>query len=269
MPLELVHGRDGKFYASAKDMYVGRALVRYGEYCRREAEMLKQLCGPGDVVVDGGANIGPHTIGLAKHVGEHGHVVAIEPQEQVFATLLANVELNQLENVDCLHCGLGEARGVLNYQRFDYEAEENFGAVRLGSAPGVPVAVERLDDIFAHDRLRLLKLDVECMEVQALRGSAALIARHRPILYVENACLDESPALISHIQGLGYRLWWHTPMLFDADNFFGEKENLWPTTAAFNMLCLPRERASDVSGLHEVRDPAEHPLKASSASSSR
>jgi FkbM family methyltransferase len=257
----LVRGRDGYFLANRNDVYVGRALVRYGEYNRYEADVLKQLCGEGDVVVEVGANVGSHTIGLAKHVGMQGRVLAFEPQHEVFYNLCANVALNELHNVDCIQCALGETAGTLRVPPADYAREGNFGGIALTSGEGLAVPVQRLDDVFAYDRLRLLKIDVEGMELEVLLGAAGTIAAMRPVLYVENDRVDRSYALITHIQDLGYKLWWHTPFLYHPENYFGVAENDYGSTASFNMLCIPAEQAVQIESLREVKDAAEHPLR--------
>ena len=88
-----------------------------------------------------------------------------------------------------------------------------------------------------------------------------MIARFRPPLYVENDRLDRSEALIRHLLGLDYRLYWHLPPLYNPQNFFGDGENLYPNIVSVNMLALPKEIGQSVHGLPEVRDPAEHPMQ--------
>ena len=123
--------------------------------------------------------------------------------------------------------------------------------------------------------LRLLKIDVEGMERDVLQGSAALIAKHRPLLYVENDRLEKSRALIEWIMAAGYRLWWHFPALYNPENHFGVRENVYPgkyfgirenalpSVTSVNMLCQPAESALPVSGggLIEVTDVDSHPLR--------
>jgi 2-polyprenyl-6-hydroxyphenyl methylase/3-demethylubiquinone-9 3-methyltransferase len=41
---------------------------------------------------------------------------------------------------------------------------------------------------------------------------------------------------------MGYRLWWHTPMLFNPANHAGRRENVFGQTVSINMLCLPEGR---------------------------
>lgn len=75
-----------------------------------------------------------------------------------------------------------------------------------------------------------------------LQGSRATLQRCCPVLYLENNVPEQSPALIRTIRDHRYRLWWHTPYLFNPNNYFGEKHNLYPQVSSKNMLCLPEER---------------------------
>jgi hypothetical protein len=100
----------------------------------------------------------------------------------------------------------------------------------------------------------LIKIDVEGFEAQVVRGAAETIARHRPVLYVENDRREGQQALISLISGLGYRLYWHKPALFRPDNFNGVAEDIFGRVVSLNMLCLPQERKTVVANL-ELIDP--------------
>jgi len=258
----LVRGRDGFFLASPNDVYIGRSLILYGEYNRQEADFLKAICDAGDFVVEVGANVGTHTVGLAKRVGPSGRVLAVEAQPVIFRDLCANLALNGLLNVDCRQCGLGAERGTLRLPSVDYGAEGNFGGVSLAAdAAGEEVEILRLDDLYRHDRLDLLKIDVEGMEIEVLKGAALAIGRHRPALYVENDRLDSSRALIETLFAMDYRLWWHVPRLFDPDNFFGNPQNAYGNVASFNMVGLPREAGRAMQGMQEVLDAGAHPLR--------
>jgi FkbM family methyltransferase len=262
----LVKGRHGWFLANRNDRYLGAALIRYGEYGEIEHRLLNSLISPGDDVIEVGANIGSHTVGLAKAVGDLGSVIAVEPQEAIYRVLCANLALNGLANVKahCCGCGAGRTTLIVPARSYDPDRPHNSGSVSLASGgEGQPVAVLPLDEL-AGDvrRLRLLKIDVEGMEREVLQGGQGLIARHRPALYVENDIVDKSKALIEHIRSADYKLWWHVAFLFNPDNFFGIAENDYPTAASFNMLCLPNE-APDAPAddfLLEITDADYHPL---------
>lgn len=262
----LVKGRHGWFLANRFDHYLGRALIRYGEYNEVEHAFLVSVIRPGDQIIEVGANIGTHTIGLSKAVGAAGMVHAIEAQPAIFRVLCANLALNGLANVTPHACGCGAHRDIMSVPAIDYGAAvaHNSGSVSLAPAgAGVPVTVIPLDELAMEmPALRLIKIDVEGMEREVLAGAANLIAKHRPLLYVENDRFDKSPALIEWIMAAGYRLWWHTPPLFNPGNYFGTTENDYPNVVSANMFCQPADAAelSLCNGLIEIVDPAHHLL---------
>ena len=103
------------------------------------------------------------------------------------------------------------------------------------------VPLSRLDD-FGLERVDFLKLDVEGFESQVLEGAAATIERCRPVMYVENDREEKSPGLIQQLFDMGYRLWWHTPPLFNPNNFKGNPENIFPRICSVNMLAMHRDK---------------------------
>lgn len=266
----LVKGRHGWFLANRFDQYLGRALIRYGEYGEIEHRFLASFLAAGDSIVEIGANIGSHTVGLAKTVGENGKVIAIEAQPTVHRILCANLALNALTNVTTYACGCGKETGTMYVPAMNYNIPilHNSGGISLSSvAEGTPVPIISLDNLL-HDldslNLKMIKIDVEGMEKDVLQGAHDLIQRYRPILYVENDRVENSRKLIEHIRRQGYRLWWHVPMLFNPDNHFHQPVNDNPGIASFNMICLPTEASADVvakcSNLLEVDNPEYHPL---------
>lgn len=262
----LVRARHGLFLANRYDTYLGYALIRYGEYGEIEEQFLSSLVKPGDVVVEVGANIGTHTIPLAKRIGENGKLIAIEAQPAIMHYLCANIALNGLFNVTTHGCGCGASYETMSIPKVDYGAStmQNFGGISLGKQDknGVSIKVIPLDDLVADlPKVDLLKLDVEGMEGEVIQGAIKTINRCRPWMYIENDRLEKSQALIEQIMELDYRLWWHIPPLFNANNFFGVKENDYGNVASFNMLCLPREDNTQVDNLLEITDKSYHPLR--------
>jgi FkbM family methyltransferase len=260
-----VRGRDGVFLINTNDTFIGRSLQVYGEYGRDEGVTLRQLINPGDTVIEVGANIGSHTVGLAKRVGPQGRVIAFEPQRACFSLLQSQIALNELSNILAFNWGVGEKTATFYARRIDYAKPGNFGGVTLADAPSPQheaVAVIRLDDHYRDIKVHLMKIDVEGMEGQVIDGARELIMKSRPRLYVENDRVANSPALIRRLFDLGYRLWWHKPPLFCADNYFGVVENIFerPITSK-NMIGIPAEDTrTRVDGLPEINSPDEpHP----------
>jgi len=266
----LVRSRHGLLLANVYDVYLGLALIRYGECCEIEAQFLSALVNPGGIVIEVGANIGVHTIPLAKRVGQAGRIIAIEAQPAILHYLCANIALNALFNVTTHGCGCGATYKTMSIPDVNYSAPvmNNFGGISLRdeSSSGVLIQVAPLDELIGNlPKVDLLKIDVEGMEYEVIEGAIKTINHHRPRMYVENDRVDKSQALIEQIMALDYRLWWHIPPLFNPQNFFGVKENDYGNVSSFNMLCLPREDKTHVNGMTEITNATFHPLKSDTA----
>jgi GT2 family glycosyltransferase/glycosyltransferase involved in cell wall biosynthesis len=81
------------------DQEVGRALALYGEWAEAELAFLRRLVGEGDTVVEIGANVGAHTLPLARAVGPAGKVLAIEPDPMQAELLAGNAAANGLSTI--------------------------------------------------------------------------------------------------------------------------------------------------------------------------
>jgi FkbM family methyltransferase len=257
-----VLGREGYVLYNPHDIYVGQAVERYGEFSEGEAQLLRQMCPPGGVVVEVGANIGALTLVLARSVGPAGYVYAFEPQRIIFQSLCANLALNSIVNVDARHAAAAADPGWVLIPDIDYTRTTNFGGISVnGFNTGRRVRRITLDGDLQLDRLDAIKIDVEGMELEVLRGATQLIGRFHPVLYVENDRLEKSETLIRYLQSLDYRLFWHLPPLYNPQNFFGEIENVYPGIVSCNMLCVPRTSPHVVQGMTEIIDPTQHPMR--------
>jgi len=242
----------------AKDVYVGRSLAKYGEHSKGEIELFKQFLREGDTVVEVGANVGAHTVPMCKFVGEKGRVIAIEAQRVLYGLMFKNLVANGCHNSTPVHAAGGAMSGVLSVPVVDYAAEVNFGGLSLErGGPGEAVSVMPIDALDLQE-LRLLKIDVEGMEMDVIAGARETIGRCRPVIYVENDREDNSSQLIQMIAGLGYRLWWHVTPLYEVDNFRGDLENVFPGLVSINMLALPREAEAEMTGFPPVRGPGDN-----------
>jgi FkbM family methyltransferase len=247
--------RHGLMLFNRHDQYIGRSLELYGEFSEDEIILLERFVRPGDTVIDGGANIGTHSIPLARMVGAEGRVLAFEPQRLVFQSLCANVALNSLANVDCRQQALGATLGEIVVPRLDPNVPYNFGGVELGQhVRGERVPVVAIDSL-SLPACHLIKLDVEGMEEAVLRGASETIRRHQPVLYVENDRKARSASLIAFIQSLGYRLFWHTPPLYREANYLGNPENVFAEIVSVNMLAVHAASGIAIDDLRPVAGP--------------
>jgi FkbM family methyltransferase len=127
-------------------------------------------------------------------------VIAIEPGPATFARLQANLALNpELQSYVHAHAlGLSDQPGHLFWQE-DANVPGNAG---LLAGQGQPVEVTTLDQLaqdLTLERLDFVKIDVEGMEYEVMKGGKAVIVRFRPILYYET--------LESFRQGRGFDLY--------------------------------------------------------------
>jgi FkbM family methyltransferase len=181
-------------------------------------------------------------------------VYAFEPQRIVFQTLCANMALNSVVNVHCRPEALGESPRTIMVPPIDYSSENNFGGMTLGGRAGEAVAVVTLDSLNL-PRCDFLKIDVEGMELNVLKGAARTIETLRPILYVENDRGELSAPLIEHLLSLDYNLYWHLPPLYNPENFYRNPVNEFGRTVSVNMLGIHSSVASAISGLKKIEGP--------------
>jgi FkbM family methyltransferase len=243
---------------NVRDTHVGRSLDLYGEWVESELDLLGPWLAPGDVVIDAGANVGNHTVFFAGRVGPDGRVYAFEPQRRVFQMLCANLALNGVTNVEAVQAAVGTGLGEVAIPDVDYTAPGNFGGVRLACGAGRQVPVRSLDSL-GLARCAAIKIDVEGMELDVIDGASDLIARTRPLLYVENNDRAKSGALIRRIAGFGYQLFWHFSRYYNPNNFFAERQNAFGGLADANMICVHQDRARRLPDtLAPVAGPDDH-----------
>ena len=178
-----------------------------------------QYFGSGVVAIDGGANIGIHTVEWSRHMYGWGNVIGFEAQEILYYVLAGNVVLNNCLNARVRWAALGEVCGEMTIPQPDYFKSGSFGSLELRQQEYIEfigqnisynlhdctkVRVINLDSLNL-DRLDLLKLDVEGMEIDVLRGSRKTISAFHPIMLIE--IIKSDPDVIeSFLFDLGYKI---------------------------------------------------------------
>lgn len=238
------------------DQFVGRSFDLYGEFSESEVELFRQIVKPGQTIVEIGANIGAHTVWLAKEVGLTGTVYAIEPQRIVYQTLCANIAINSITNTYCIHAAAGTTIGSIRVPPIDYARTNNFGGLSLdGCLNGESVPMITIDSMNLPN-CHFMKIDVEGMEQKVLGGAIRCIEKFWPALYVENDREEKSDSLIRFIDSLGYRMYWHKPPLYNPNNFAGNSQNVFGNIVSGNMICLPKRAHQVVDGFDLVEVPS-------------
>jgi FkbM family methyltransferase len=181
-------------------------------------DLRRRHFGDGVVAIDGGANVGVHTIEWARHMYGWGEVHSFEAQEAVYYALAGNIALNNCMNVRARLAALGESCGEMIVPRPDYTRPASFGSLELRQrenteAIGQPISYDTQDGVkvpvidlpsLSLNRLDFLKLDVEGMELDVLRGARAVLEQHRPVMLIEMIKSDRE-AIQTFLTELGYR----------------------------------------------------------------
>lgn len=165
------------------DSHVSKWVEECGKLCHDQTVPIHilPLLKKGDWIVEGGANIGTHTVPYAQAVGGWGRVFAFEPNFAAFECLVNNTK--DYPNIELHQCALSnrEADEFLHL-------ELNVGASyilpqchhdRTRKVHCVPL------DSFSFERLNFIKLDVEGYELFALHGATRTLHTHRPIILLE------------------------------------------------------------------------------------
>jgi FkbM family methyltransferase len=134
--------------------------------------------GPGDIVLDVGANVGLFTL---RQAFRGAHVYAFEPNPDAFRRLRTNVEMNQpIGRVELFRQALGGSSGRAILACSDATVETRI----VPDADG-DVDIVTLDQVVAELRLSavsLLKLDVEGAEVDILRAGVRALGITRRVV---------------------------------------------------------------------------------------
>jgi FkbM family methyltransferase len=252
---ELRQCRTGPMLYNKYDIFVGGSLKKYGEFSWAETQVFRQIVKPGMLVVEAGANIGAHTVELARIIARKGELHAFEPQRLVFQNLCANLAINQIENAFAYQMALGERSGTILVPPMNPNTVFNNGGVSLRNADGgesVPLAML---DMLQLPACHFLKIDVEGMEVEVIQGAVNTIERYRPTMFVENDRPERSRELLSLISELNYDAYWHFAHLFNPENYANDTDDIFTNIASVNIVCVPQERSMSIQGMRKVTGP--------------
>lgn len=159
-----------------------------------EERFLMNLRLEGKTVYDVGGYVGITAMFFSRAVGETGRVITFEPNPTNAEAIRQNLALNQLCNVEVIEIGLGAApeTKTLVYDPDDTAAGSMNRQIqaRLLAAHHrqIEIAVQALDDYVATNNPAapdLVKIDVEGLECDVLRGMQKILRAPKPHLFIE------------------------------------------------------------------------------------
>jgi FkbM family methyltransferase len=169
-----------------------------------EKKLLQEIARQGFVgtAFDIGAHIGNHALYLAAVCGLRVH--AWEPFAESRAALEHNLTLNPHLKVEVHSWAAGDRD---TFGRFTKGMWIEFDPTRDGAAMKIDrgdIPVHRIDDHVQVDDLAVVKVDVEGMEADALRGAIRNIERCLPVVYAEAHTADDHDKVADVLEPLGY-----------------------------------------------------------------
>lgn len=203
------------------DLREGIDLTIYlaGAFERDTLRSLESLVRPGATVLDVGANVGAHTLHLARLVGEGGRVLAFEPTDFAVDKLRTNLRANPAleKRVTVHHVFLVAEPGApvratvssswpVDGTRPD---DAQMGSRAMGVGGAIATTLDDVLEAAGRPTIQLIKMDVDGHELEVLKGARRLLSASAPPIVMELAPYVFNPPekfdeLVALLLGLGY-----------------------------------------------------------------
>jgi FkbM family methyltransferase len=159
----------------------------------REQLFLRGLDFKGKTVYDVGGYIGLVTLFFARQVGETGQVITFEPNPQNYKAILDHVNLNGFSNIRVIPLGLSSQSETLKFvvsgpARGTADPTKQKSRLAQKDEQIIQIEVDTLDHQILINQLPrpdFVKIDVEGLEIEVLRGMTQTITNHKPAIFLE------------------------------------------------------------------------------------
>ena len=178
---------DATFAFPYGDGYWSKLLNRSYSY-EDELELLfRDSVGVDYTLIDCGANFGYWSVLISSAPYGSHKAIAIEPSSQNFAKLKNNAEING-NRFEALKCAIGANKGTARLSGTKHEAFSIAGDAGGGGEDVPVIALDNLldDGKISPDGKYLIKLDVEGVEIEAIKGGKRLLQGDSVLLCEEH-----------------------------------------------------------------------------------
>ncbi|SHH39238.1 FkbM family methyltransferase [Winogradskyella jejuensis] len=185
-------------------------------------------------VLDVGSNFGYLGAVWADSVAANGKVLAFEPNRNLFQTIEKTIEANTKfsQNFEVYNLAVGSKKGVvhLNASAFSSNTEDMSAAIEA-----YDVDMVKLDDFVKHHdiaQVDLLKIDVDGIELDILKGAEHILKENTAIIIVET---NNDQRIVNHFRALDYFI-------------YNMKLDLYQDsqTLPLNIFCVPKKLDKNV-----------------------
>jgi FkbM family methyltransferase len=218
--VNIVRAKHGDFLAFFESQGISAVLTATGVWDELTIAIASKVLASSpnnSVVYDIGANIGTFAIPIAKLISSRGGIVhCFEPQRIVYYQLCGNVFLNRLDNVYIHNAAVDFVDREADIEPLDYSKAWNIGGYSLMEMPDPQSRTQkpekcrflRLDGLISDEMVSLLKIDIEGMEFNAIKGGVSFLTKNRfpPILFESRESDVNAKATRSALAILGYKI---------------------------------------------------------------
>lgn len=165
-------------------------------------------------VVDVGAHIGVYTLRVAKKLRRKGLLIAIEPNNENYQILVKNIKINGCKNVVPVNLALSnferKAKFYLKSLSIQHSLQKKIDLeTRVLNVTEVTVTtLTKLLGKLRVETIDLLKVDVEGLEYEVLKGSEELLVKHRisRLTVAAYHTSEESWVMKEYLEKFGYKV---------------------------------------------------------------
>ncbi len=206
---------------------------------------------PGAIAVDGGANIGLHTLQMAEAVRPDGLVIAIEPVPETREKLKLRQREAQIpaELIRLLAYGLSIEAGeteffqVVDPIQHELSGLRNRDFLENHQVKKIRIELTTLDAVCRDlNRLDFIKLDLEGAELDALRAGRSTLKRFRPVIALEQS--QDGPRYFGYTWG--DLLCYFATLRYEVYDLFGQRytdASMLDACAVWDFVGIPAEYA--------------------------
>lgn len=147
-----------------------------------------------ETYLDIGAYNGDTVAEFLEKVGQVNKIIAVEPDFKNFRKLQNNTK--DIKNIALINAAVTDKSGKIRFA-------QKGGRNSVQNANGTEINAVSIDDIMCGQAVTFIKMDVEGLEIPAIKGAVSTLKQYKPKLniaaYHKNADLFEIPLLLNEI----------------------------------------------------------------------
>jgi FkbM family methyltransferase len=176
--------------------YIEDKLIKDGIHSEYIVREILNNYSDNSIIIDVGANIGTITIPTAKSLSRNGiTVVACEASTHIYKKLVANIELNKLDNIVPINKAILNTNKTIKLYEQKTDAKNQglssiYKNIDLFDYNEIDVETNTLDYIINKLNIKkpvsIIKIDIQGPEYEVLLGAKIIIEKYKPILIFEH-----------------------------------------------------------------------------------